>query len=335
MIFTASLMSLLIGMQFLGDASPPRPFEKMNVIVLCGGEDWGALRRLVEGACQVAEDDLGCTVEPYMVSWDENHVMNEFRRVSSILPSGICIMGYPGPESIYYEMEDLRDEDIAVTSFNSRYPAAEARFGSEGFGYVGVDGYEAGYKLAKAAIETHEIKPGETAMLLGDLSHPARADFRKGSHAGFAEGGVLVLEREASAWELEQNPDPIARELAQMRDDGTLPKVLSLSEFPISLGDRLLDRAGFSGGTLPLIGMGLDAQTNRNLFNSGRRFEHVTLLASQDVALQVYLAIAQVCMTRSSTAAGLHINTPVEIIGRDSDAPNLLKSDDVRSIRVY
>lgn len=335
LIFTATAMTLLIGVQFLGEPDPVRPFEGMTVVIMSGSDDWGGLRRVIEDASNVAEDTLGCTVERVFVDWNDEAIVDEFRRFSSIVPTGICFMGYPGPEALIPELEDLREMEVAFSTYNSRFPEGEARYGTEGFGFVGIDGFAAGKALVEAAIEKHALSAGDTAMLAGDLDHPARLAFRDGCLEAFAEGGLNVMRRVITSAQLATNPGPLADEIRDMAAAGTLPSVVCLTEFPVSLGDDLFQAAEIEPGSLPLIGLGMSPRHDRNNYDSGRGRRYVSLVASQDTALQAYLSILQVCMRRAIGATGLHIETPFEIIGLEDAATPVLRSDELRTVQVY
>ena len=319
LILTAVFMSMLIGLQFIGDPTPARPFEDMTVVLMSTDDPQNDIQRILNEAINAAQDRLGCDILLSPTRWDDAATVNEIRRLVSALPAGICLMGYPAPTALLTELEDGREQEIMFTSYHSRFPDAEQLLATEGFGYAGVDGYRVGHELATASVVKHGLGPGDVAMLLGDLEHPARTDFRDGCVAAFEAAGVVVDQRIMTSLDLSEARQPMAAELAAMKESGTLPSVLCCSETPIYMANYLLEDAEIEPGSLPLIGMGLELLADLSLMDSAAKGGHISLLASPDIQLDAYLAILQVCMSSSFGADGVVIHTPFRIIEPGDD----------------
>lgn len=334
LVTTAVIMALLIGLQFMGDPRPARPFERFTVAVICPVDGNGEIRRVIADAWEAASDNLGCRVEPVYVPWDEGDFDQEYRQVASAFPSGICIMGYPLDQTLLEELAASFENEVVTTSFHARFPDAERRFGAEGFGFVGVDGYETAYRLAETAIKKHSLQPGQRGLIVGDLAHPARESYRNGYRAALEAGGILVEEHIVTTGELNTAPDTFATWLSGERERGTLPHLICFTEIPLRLAAQAMNNAGIEPGTAPLIGIGLDPYTDAVVLSAEHWGRHISLIASQDVALQAYLAILQVCMTKTLGTPGLYMNTDTQILGYDTDTVGVLNSDNLRFVQL-
>ena len=332
---SATAMSLLIALQFTSDPPPAMPFKDFTVALICpnDGNRNSEVGRAISTARQAAIANLGCRVVPVFLPADGELLAQEFRQFAANFPDGIAIMGYPANDALLVDIEETLDQDVRVTSFNSRFPAGENQFQLDGFGFSGSDGYAAGYRLARAALAKHNLQPDDTALIIGDLSHSAREDFYNGASAALNEGGLTVASREVTTYELQMAHQDFVRWLAAEREAGTLPDLICFTEIPIRLAAEAMERARIKPGSVPLIGLGTEPTLDEIAMKSDHWGRHISLIASQDIALQAYMAIVQICLSKSSFTPGLRVDTPVEILGLGRTSPTL-KSNEKRFIHL-
>ena len=316
LILTACLLASLLALQFAGEARPARPFESLTITVICGSDESSGLDQAVYNGVVAAEADLGCDVDFRPAPWQGDRAAAVFQQVMSGVPDGICIMGYPAQDLMRSYMEDAREQEIVITSYNTPYAAAEAQYGLDGFGFAGSDGYRAGYELISAAIKKHGLKPGDVALLLGDVEHPARARFLDGCLAALEPGGLRADRVQITTAQLYDAPGELSDLLARRKAAGTLPDLICFTEHALSSAVRRVRDAGIDPGEIPLVGFGITP--NIDDWMRPNEQQYVSLFVGQDVTLQAYLAILQACMGKVYGAQGLHINTPFDIVDCDA-----------------
>lgn len=331
--FTALSLALLIGLQFVDEPRAARPFEDYTVAIILPDEDGRGMRERVYDAGHAAESDLGCRVEPILVTWTGEGIARAVQQLATAQSTGICIMGYPADESLLSSLEDALDLEVPVTTFNSRFPPGEDRASGNGFGFVGLDGYKTGYALGKMAIRKHGLQPGDTGLIFGDLTHVSRTPFRDGCLAAFEEAGLRVNQYNISMETMVSRPERLQQWLSELARNDQLPDVAFFTETQSRYASNAFQDAGITPGQVPLIGLGFLQRPDANAIDSGRGGLHVSLLASQDITLEAYMAILQVCMTRSIGAPGLQIDIPLKIIGFQDEGSAALQSDSQRFVQ--
>lgn len=315
--FTALVMATVIALQFAGEGNPIRPFENMSVVVLYAGNESGGWDHEIQQGFRAAAHDLGCYVQFQSTSWNPESAAAAFQEAMSTGPMAICVMGYPAQDLLLPHLLDARDLEIVVTSYNSPFPQGEQSFSREGFGYAGTDGHAAGLALIQAAIKKHDLAPGATALLVGDLDHPATGAFRDGCLAAFEDGGVVVETLKTATGELMESTADFRAMLVERRRAGTLPDVICFTERRLNHIARALEEARFAPGEVPLVGISI-APKPYDAPNQREWDRYVSLYVAEDLKLQTYLAVLQACIGRTYGSQGLHVNTPFQIFDRDN-----------------
>jgi len=332
--FTAIVLALLIGLHFIEQPTTGQPFKDLTVVLVYPEDDERDIRATINSAVNAAQADLGCKVEPIFTPWTSEDVSQAVRQMASAFPTGICIMGYPADENLLADIEEALDQNIVVTSFNSHFPAGEQRASGEGFGYAGIDGYKAAYALGKEAIRKHDLQPGDTALIFGDIEHAARTPWRDGCLAAFEEGGLSVTQYEISVDSMMRDSKELIDWLAELAANDQLPDVAFFTEIPMRLAASMMNLAGIERDQINLIGIGLNAKTDVDSLGSRGWGRRASLIVGQDVDVQAYLAILQVCMSRTLTAPGMQINLPFKIIGDASSRTPVFESNDRRFVQL-
>jgi len=151
-------------------ASDGKWCSNVRIIFFPGGPQGGVFAVNVYNGAKQAEADLGPKVDYVWSDWDPQKMIQQFSESAATKPDGIAVMGHPGDEAFDPLIEDAESKGIIVTSQNTELPNMQAKYGGNGFGYVGASNYPAGHALGVEAIKRFGLKKGDRAMVWGLLS---------------------------------------------------------------------------------------------------------------------------------------------------------------------
>jgi simple sugar transport system substrate-binding protein len=285
-------------------AGPAKWCGDVRIVFFPGGPAGGVFANNVFNGAKAAEADLGPRVDYVFSDWDPQKMIQQFREVVATNPDGIAVMGHPGEDAFEPLIDDAEAKGIIVTSQNTTLPRIQARYASQGFGYVGQDLYGSGNALGKEAVRRFGLQAGDRAMVWGLLSQPTRGLRTQGVIDALKEAGLEVdyLEIDAAT-----NADPPA---------GTPTFTGYVSSHP-DVKLVVTDHGGLTATLetyLKAAGKGPD-----DVFGAGFDMSPATLAAirggwtdlviDQQPFLQGYLPILQICLTKVYGFSGLHIDT--------------------------
>lgn len=275
-----------------------------DIVFFPGGSPGGPFATVVYNGALQAEADLGPNVEYVWSDWNPEQMVTQFGEAIATNPDGIAIMGHPGDDAFAPLVEEAVGEGIIVTSQNTTLPELEARYASDGFGYVGAELYDAGYSLGMESVSRFELQEGDRAMVWGLLAQPGRGQRTQGVIDALEEAGLVVdyleiddaTNAEAAAGVptfvgyVSANPDV----RLVVTDHGALTATLETYLTSADLGPDDIFAAGFdlSPATVEAI-----------------RGGWTDLVIDQQQWLQGYLPILQICLSHNYLFTGLHINT--------------------------
>lgn len=275
-----------------------------DIVFFPGGSPGGPFATVVYNGAVAAEQTLGANVEYIWSDWNPEQMVTQFGEAIATNPDGIAIMGHPGDDAYGPLVEEAVDQGIIVTSMNTTLGELEARYATEGFGYVGAELYQAGYDLGAEAVGRFDLQEGERAMVWGLLAQPGRGQRTQGVIDALEENGMVVdyieiddaTNAEAAAGVstfvgyVSANPDV----RLVVTDHGALTATLETYLTSADLGPDEVFAAGFdlSPATVEAI-----------------RGGWTDLVIDQQQWLQGYLPILQICLTNNYAFTGLHINT--------------------------
>ncbi|HSM56196.1 MAG TPA: substrate-binding domain-containing protein [Candidatus Sulfomarinibacteraceae bacterium] len=275
-----------------------------DIVFFPGGPPGGPFATVVYNGALQAEADLGANVEYIWSDWNPEQMVTQLGEAIATNPDGIAIMGHPGDDAYGPLVEEAVEQGIIVTSQNTTLPELEARYASEGFGYVGAELYDAGYSLGAEAVSRFDLQEGERAMVWGLLAQAGRGQRTQGVIDALEEAGMEVdyleiddaTNAEAAAGiptfvgYVSANPDV----RLVVTDHGALTATLESYLTSADLGPDDIYAAGFdlSPATVDAI-----------------RGGWTDLVIDQQQWLQGYLPILQICLTNNYLFTGLHINT--------------------------
>ncbi|MCJ7665211.1 MAG: substrate-binding domain-containing protein, partial [Actinobacteria bacterium] len=167
-------------------------FEGIDIWFSPGGPESGPFATVVYNGAKAAEEDLGPNVTYYWSDWDSEKMINDFKTAVAALPDAICVMGHPGEDAFGPLIDEAEAEGIVVFSQNTELPDSQAKYGANGFGYVGASNYGAGVKLGRQCVIDFGLAAGDKALVWGLLSQETRGLRTQGCIDGLEEAGVVV-----------------------------------------------------------------------------------------------------------------------------------------------
>lgn len=275
-----------------------------DIVFFPGGPPGGPFATVVYNGALAAEADLGANVEYVWSDWNPEQMVTQLGEAIATNPDGIAIMGHPGDDAYGPLVDEAVAEGIIVTSQNTTLSELEARYASNGFGYVGAELYDAGYSLGTESVNRFDLQEGDRAMVWGLLAQAGRGQRTQGVIDALEEAGLTVdyleiddaTNAEAAAGVptfvgyVSANPDV----RLVVTDHGALTATLETYLTSADLGPDDIFAAGFdlSPATVEAI-----------------RGGWTDLVIDQQQWLQGYLPILQICLTDNYLFTGLHINT--------------------------
>ncbi len=275
-----------------------------DIVFFPGGSPGGPFATVVYNGAVAAAADLGANVDYVWSDWNPEKMVTQFAEAAATHPDGIAIMGHPGDDAFQAVVDDAEAQGIIVTSQNTTLSQLEARYKTQGFGYVGAELYSAGYALGQEAINRFGLQEGDRAMVWGLLAQAGRGQRTQGVVDALEEAGLVVdyleiddaTNADASAGTptfvgyVSANPDV----KLVVTDHGALTATL----------ETYLTTAGLEPDDVFAAGFDLSPATVEAI-----RGGWTDLVIDQQQWLQGYLPILQICITHNYAFTGLHIDT--------------------------
>jgi len=318
LLFTAVVLALLTALRFVGEATPSRPFEGRRILVIAGGKPSGSFVHAAERGARKAERDLGCEVDVFATEWIQTEEVSIFQEQMASAPDGICLVGNPSNEALAVHIQDAYDADIQVTTYYRPMPALENSYRSMGFGFAGPDFHAAGFDLVEAAVLKHGLEPGARVLLIGDPERFQEDPLPAGCTAAANQYGLVEEFLPVRFDDTDRTRRAIQEWLSNAKAENTAPGLICYLQGPLEPLISGLASSGFKAGEIPVAAMGVDKAEDEKLSEHESSF--VSLLITEDIQAQVYLAILQICLVREYTAPGMHIKTPYKILGTGAPA---------------
>jgi simple sugar transport system substrate-binding protein len=284
-----------------------------KIVFFPGGTPGGGFETVVYNGALAAAADTGADVQYVWSDWDPAKMISQFTEAVATKPDGIAIMGHPGDEAFDPLIDDAESQGILVTSMNTQLTTAEAKYSSNGFGYVGAILYDAGYALGQEAVKRSGVQAGDKAFLWGLLSQAGRGERTKGVKDALEAAGLTVIYQEidndtnksAAAGVpiftgiMSANPDI----KLMVTDHGNLTGTVQ----------TFLEAAGKKPGEV--YAAGFDASGNAvTAIQNG----WLQLVIDQQQWLQGYFGVLQICLTHNYGFSGLLIDTGAGFISKDN-----------------
>ena len=284
-----------------------------KIVFFPGGTPGGGFETVVYNGALQAAADTGADVQYVWSDWDPAKMTSQFTQAAATKPDGIAIMGHPGDTAFDSLIDQAESQGIIVTSSNTQLPLAQAKYASNGFGYVGAVLYQAGFALGEEAVKRSGAKAGDKAFLWGLLAQAGRGERTKGVKDALEKAGMTVIYQEiddatnksAAAGVpvftgiFSANPDI----KLMVTDHGNLTGTVQTS----------LEAAGKKPGEV--FAAGFDMSGNAVTAIKGGWLQ---LVIDQQQYLQGYESVLQICLTKNYGFSGLQIDTGAGFADKDN-----------------
>ena len=262
----------------------------------------GATLARQTGAAQAAKA-LGVELNEQFSAWAPETMINQFKEAVAARPSCIAIMGHPGSTAFHDLVKDAIGQGIVVTVGNSPMTDLQAEFGTQGFGYAGVDLY-AGGKLTAEHMLAQGLKAGDEAMVYGVFSQAERGQSEKGL-ADTLEAAGLKVERLEITQEANSDASLAVPILAAYVQAHPNLKAIGTQHGGITgILAETLRKAGKQPGEIIVGGIDLGPATI-----DGLKSGYVSATLDQLLYLQGFMPVLQCVLTAKYKMPGLTINT--------------------------
>ncbi len=284
-----------------------------KIVFFPGGSAGGGFETVVYNGAVAAAKDTGADVQYVWSDWDPAKMITQFQQAMATKPDGIAVMGHPGDQAFDPLIDQAEAQGIIVTSMNTQLPLAQAKYGSNGFGYAGAILYQAGYSLGQEAVRRSGVKQGDKAFLWGLLAQAGRGERTKGVKDALEAAGLTVIYQEiddatnanASAGVpvftgiMSSNPDI----KLMVTDHGNLTGTVQ----------SFLEAAGKKPGEVYAAGFDISGNAI-----SAIQANWLQLVIDQQQYLQGYFAVLQICLTKNYAFGGLQIDTGAGFVSKDN-----------------
>ncbi len=298
-------------------AAPPVPgkfCEGMNITFFPGGTPGGPFETVVHNGAQIAEAAFGPTVKYVWSDWDPLKMVTQFGEAVATKPDGIAIMGHPGDVSFDTAIDDAASQGIIVTVMNTELPLAQAKYASQGTGYVGAVLKDAGRDLANETIARGGLKSGDKVFVWGLKAQAGRGERTLGITDALEAAGMKVVYLEIDT---ATNKDPlqgVPTFTGMATSNPDLKAIIIDHGNMTSTIPTYMQAAGLAPDSVYASGFDLSPATVQ-----GVKDGFVDLVIDQQELLQGFEAIAQLCLSHAFGVGGLFINTGAGFV----DASNI------------
>jgi len=276
----------------------------MNITFFPGGAPGGPFETVVYNGAKAAEAAFGPSVNYVWSNWDPATMISGFSEAVATKPDGIAIMGHPGDDAFDPLIDDARSQGILVTVMNTELAKAEAKYASQGTGYVGAVLHDAGAALANEAIARGGLKAGDKAFVWGLKAQAGRGERTLGITDTLEAAGlnVVYLEIDDATNADPSAGTPIFTGMASANPD---LKAIFIDHGNLTAAiPTLMQAANLAPGSVYAAGFDLAATTIQGIKDG-----YVSLAIDQQQFLQGFEAIEQLCLSKMYGFSGLFINT--------------------------
>lgn len=277
----------------------------VKIAAFPGGPQGGVFANNVYNGFRQAEMDLGPTVTYYFSNWDPNLMLTQIKQAIATKVDGIATYGFGGDDATDPLVDQAYKEGIIFTTLNTSLPKAQAKYASQGFGYVGAPNYKAGYALAEEAIKRTHLQKGDEVFVWGLKGQGGdRGQRTVGVIDAFDKAGAKVIYQEIDS---ATNADPnagTATFVGVMKKNPGIKIVVTDHGGLTSNVGVYAKAASLKPGQVFFAGFDMSPNTAHAIEDG-----YQNLVIDQQPYLQGYLPILNICLTKKFGFSGLDINT--------------------------
>jgi len=275
-----------------------------KIIFFPGGSPGGPFATVVYNGAVAAAADLGADMETVWSDWNPEKMVTQFSEAVAIGPDGIAIMGHPGDDAFEPLVDEAEAKGIIVTSSNTQLPRLQARYASNGFGYVGAILYEAGWALGKEAVARAGLQAGDKAFVWGLLAQAGRGERTKGVVEALEDSGLEVVYQEIDDATNADAAAGVPTFVGLMSANPDIKLVVTDHGALTATLETYLTSAGLGPDDVFAVGFDLSSATVEAI-----RGGWTDLVIDQQQWLQGYLSVLQICLTNNYAFTGLQVDT--------------------------
>lgn len=284
-----------------------------KIIFFPGGAPGGPFETVVYNGAVAAAADLGPNVEYVWSDWNPEKMITQFKEAMAMNPDGIAIMGHPGDEAFMPLVDEAEAKGIVVTSMNTQLPQLQAKYASQGFGYVGAILYDAGWALGKEAVARAGLKAGDKAFVWGLLAQAGRGERTKGVVDSLKDSGLEVIYQEIDDATNADAAAGVPVFVGIMSANPDIKLVITDHGNLTATQQTFFESAGKGPDDVFGAGFDLSSATVEAI-----RKGWTDLVIDQQQWLQGYLAVLQICLTHNYAFTGLQIDTGAGFAHKDN-----------------
>jgi simple sugar transport system substrate-binding protein len=307
---TALALAASVGLTTVGTAASSSAAggwcSGVKIAAFPGGPQGGTFAVNVYNGQVQAAKDLGASVKYYWSNWDPSVMTSQLKEALASKPDGIAgIIGLVGDASADPIIAKAFKQGTIVANANSQLPIADAKYASQGEGFVGAVNYKAGVDLAKEAIARGKLKKGGTSFVWG-LKGAAgdRAQRTVGIIAGLTAAGIKVVYQEIDQATNTTPASGAPTFVGIMQAHPDIKSVFLDHGGLTATAATYLKAANIKPGAIYVAGFDMSPATGTAI-ESG----YLNLVIDQQEWLEGYLPILQVCLSKKYGFSGLYINT--------------------------
>lgn len=275
-----------------------------KIVFFPGGAPGGGFETVVYNGALAAAADTGADVEYLWSDWDPAKMVSQFTEAVATNPDGIAVMGHPGDEAFGPLIDDAVAQGIIVTSMNTQLAGTQAKYGSQGFGYVGAILYDAGYALGQEAVARSGAQAGDKAFLWGLKSQAGRGERTKGVEDALVAAGMEVIYQEIDDATNASAAAGIPIFTGIMSADPDIKLMVTDHGNLTGTVQSFLEAAGKEPGEVFAAGFDMSGNAIEAI-----RGGWLQLVIDQQQYLQGYFGVLQICLTHNYGFSGLQIDT--------------------------
>ena len=301
--------ALMLGLGAAQSAHATDPTAKwcqgVKIAAFPGGPQGGVFANNVYNGYRQAELDLGPSVTYYFSNWDPKTMLEQLNTAIATKVDGIAFMGHPGDDASDPLIDKAYAQGIIFTTANTGLPKAEAKYSSQGMGYIGAPNHLAGLALGAEAAKRAGIKAGDEAFVWGLKG--------QGGDRGSRTVGVIESLEKAGAKVIYQDIDKAtdadpnagtATFVGVMKANPGIKVVVTDHGALTSNVGVYARAASLKPGQVFFAGFDMSPNTAKAIKDGYQQ-----LVIDQQPYLQGYLPILNICLTKKFGFSGLDVNT--------------------------
>ena len=289
----------------------------MKIVYFAGGNAGEPVPSVITNGVKQAQSDLGPNIEYVYSGWLTDKMALQFKDAIAEKPDAIAMMGHPGSDIMGPLIDEAERKGIIVTLQNVDLQDIRTKYIANGFGYAGADLYKFGLGLSQGLVRKFGLKSGdEGVVLLAAALGPngvstGRALMGQGDYDGLKQAG-LTVHTELIPDAVNNTPDSPAGDAFIKSILAKYPKVKVIiddhGELTAAMGP-ILKRLGVKPGEYIVGGYDLSPKTVTDIQEG-----YVAMVKDQELYLEGYLPILQVCLAKKYQFSGLYIDTGVGLV---------------------